>query len=223
MQTILIIDDDAAVGNLEQEVLERSGYSVIRAYSGTEALLILKDNRPDLILLDLMLPGLSGEELLAKINDIPVIVVSAKSAMQDKVDILLGGATDYLTKPFDTKELTARVAVRLRERSVSPISAVYNCGELTLDTASHSVKISEKPVSLTRTEYAILKLLIQNPDKVLAKSVLLDKISADTPDCTESSLKTHISHLRAKLREASGREYVESVWGIGFKISSAEG
>lgn len=223
MQTILIIDDDAAVGNLEQEVLERSGYSVIRAYSGTEALLILKDNRPDLILLDLMLPGLSGEELLTKIKDIPVIVVSAKSAMQDKVDILLGGATDYLTKPFDTKELAARVAVRLRERSVSPLSAVYNCGELTLDTASHSVKINEKPVSLTRTEYAILKLLIQNPDKVLAKSVLLDKISADTPDCTESSLKTHISHLRAKLREASGREYVESVWGIGFKISSAEG
>lgn len=223
MQTILIIDDDAAVGNLEQEVLERSGYSVIRAYSGTEALLILKDNRPDLILLDLMLPGLSGEELLTKIKDIPVIVVSAKSAMQDKVDILLGGATDYLTKPFDTKELAARVSVRLRERSVSPLSAVYNCGELTLDTASHSVKINEKPVSLTRTEYAILKLLIQNPDKVLAKSVLLDKISADTPDCTESSLKTHISHLRAKLREASGREYVESVWGIGFKISSAEG
>lgn len=115
MQTILIIDDDAAIGNLEQEVLERAGYAVQRAYSGTEALLLLRSSRPDLILLDLMLPGLSGEEVLPKIQGIPVIVVSARAAVQDKVDLLLGGAADYLTKPFDTKELLARVAVRLRE------------------------------------------------------------------------------------------------------------
>ena len=218
MQTILIIVDDAAIGDLEQEVLEREGYAVQRAYSGTEALLLLKEQRPDLVLLDLMLPGLSGEEVLSRIQDIPVIVVSARTAVQDKVGLLLGGAADYLTKPFDTKELLARVAVRLREYSRSPLSAVYTCGSLTLDTASRSVSVMGTPVMLTRTEFAILKLLMQNPGQVLAKSVLLDRLSMDTPDCTESSLKTHVSHLRSKLREVSGQDHIEAVWGIGFRL-----
>ena len=215
MQKILIIDDDAAIGDLEQEVLERAGYGVLRAYSGTEALLLLKTGRPDL-----MLPGLSGEALLPQLRGIPAIVVSAKTAVQDKVGLLLGGAADYLTKPFDTKELLARVAVRLREAARSPLAEVYTCGGLTLDTASHQVRAEGVPVQLTRTEYAILKLLIQNPGQVLARSVLLDRISADTPDCTESSLKTHVSNLRGKLRSAAGRDYVEAVWGIGFRLET---
>ncbi len=218
METILIIDDDVAIGNLEQEVLEREGYLVQRAYSGTEALLLLKEKKPDLILLDLMLPGMSGEDILPQIQGIPVIVVSAKTAVEDKVELLLGGAVDYLTKPFDTKELLARIAVRLREKSSPRSSPVYTYEELTIDTASHSVCVAGKQVNLTRTEYAILKLLMQNPEQVIAKSVLLDRISMDTPDCTENSLKTHISHLRSKLREASGKDYVESVWGIGFRL-----
>ena len=218
MQTILIIDDDAAIGNLEQEVLERAGYAVLRAYSGTEALLLLKDSRPDLVLLDLMLPGLSGEEVLPQLQGISVIVVSAKTAVQDKVGLLLGGAADYLTKPFDTKELLARVAVRLREAARSPLAAIYACGSLTLDTAYHEVRAAGTPVSPTRTEYAILKLLMQNPGQVLAKSVLLDRIGADTPDCTEGSLKTHISNLRGKLRDATGKDHIEAVWGIGFRL-----
>ena len=218
MQTILIIDDDASIGNLEQEVLERAGYAVLRAYSGTEALLLLKGSRPDLVLLDLMLPGLSGEEVLPQLRGIPVIVVSAKTAVQDKVGLLLGGAADYLTKPFDTKELLARVAVRLREAARSPLAAVCACDNLTLDMASHEVRAAGVPVSLTRTEYAILKLLMQNPGQVLAKSVLLDRISADTPDCTEGSLKTHISNLRGKLRDVTGKDHIEAVWGIGFRL-----
>ena len=220
MNTILIIDDDAAIGNLEQEVLQRAGYAVLRAYSGTEALLLLKDSRPDLILLDLMLPGLSGEELLPKLAGIPVIVVSAKAAVQDRVSLLMDGAADYLTKPFDTRELLARVAVRLREAARSPLAAVYTCGSLTLDTASREVRAGGAPIALTRTEYAILKLLMQNPGQVLAKSVLLDRISADTPDCTENSLKTHVSNLRGKLRSATGRDCVEAVWGIGFRLAA---
>ncbi|MDD7447426.1 MAG: response regulator transcription factor [Clostridiales bacterium] len=220
MQTTLIIDDDAAIGDLEQEVLERAGYTALRAYSGTEALLLLKSRRPDLVLLDLMLPGLSGEEVLPRIQGIPVIVVSAKTAVQDKVGLLLGGAADYLTKPFDTKELLARVAVRLREATRSLLAAVYACGGLTLDTSSHEVRAAGRPVQLTRTEYAILKLLMQNPGQVLAKSVLLERIGEDTPDCTENSLKTHVRNLRGKLREASGREYVEAVWGIGFRLAA---
>ena len=220
MQTILIIDDDAAIGDLEQEVLARAGYAVLRAYSGTEALLLLRSSRPDLILLDLMLPGLSGEEVLPQIRGIPVIVVSARASVQDKVALLLGGAADYLTKPFDTKELLARVAVRLREASRSPLAAVCTCGDLTLDMAAHAVRVGGVPVQLTRTEYAILKLLMQNPGQVLAKSVLLDRISEDTPDCTENSLKTHISNLRGKLRGVSGRDYIEAVWGIGFRLAA---
>ena len=218
METILIIDDDVAIGNLEQEVLEREGYLVQRAYSGTEALLLLKEKKPDLIVLDLMLPGMSGEDILPQIQGIPVIVVSAKTAVEDKVELLLGGAVDYLTKPFDMKELLARIKVRLREKSSLRLSPVYTYEELTIDTASHSVCVAEKQINLTRTEYAILKLLMQNPEQVIAKSVLLDCISMDTPDCTENSLKTHISHLRSKLREASGKDYVESVWGIGFRL-----
>ncbi len=219
MERILIIDDDEAIGNLEQEVLERAGYHILRAYSGTEALLLLNTNCPDLILLDLMLPGLSGEEVLPRLQGIPVIVVSAKATVQDKVNLLLGGAADYLTKPFDTKELLARVAVRLREAARSPLAPVLSCGDLALDTASHAVQVGGKPVSLTRTEYAILKLLMQNPGQVLAKSMLLDRISADTPDCTDNSLKTHVSNLRKKLREISGKDYIEAVWGIGFRLN----
>lgn len=217
-QTIMIVDDDIAIGNMEQEVLERAGYAVLRAYSGSEALLLLKERQPDLILLDLMLPGLTGEEILPKLVGIPVIVVSAKTGAGDKVGLLLGGAVDYLTKPFDTQELLARIAVRLRERAASPLAPVYHYGDLTLDTLSHEVTVSGSAVILTRTEYAILKLLIQNSGQVLAKSFLLDRIGADTPDCTEGSLKTHISHLRSKLRETTGKDYVEAVWGIGFRL-----
>lgn len=219
IQSILIVDDDQSIGNLEQEVLEREGYAVLRAYSGTEAQMLLKNVRPDLILLDLMLPGLSGEELLPLIKGIPVIVVSAKAAVQDKVGLLLGGAADYLTKPFDTKELLARVAVRLRDASHSPFASVLSCGELTLDTFSREVRLRGVSVTLTRTEYAIMKLLMMNSGQVLAKSVLLDRIAADTPDCTENSLKTHISNLRGKLRDISGKDYIEAVWGIGFRLN----
>lgn len=218
MKRILIIDDDEHIGNLEQELLEREGYAVLRAYSGTEALLLLKSTRPDLVLLDLMLPGLSGEALLPELDGIPVIVVSAKAGVEDKAALLLGGAADYLTKPFDARELLARVAVRLREAARSPLAQVCVCGDLVMDLSARRVTAAGTVVPLTRTEYAILKLLIQNPGQAVAKSTILDRISADTPDCTESSLKTHISHLRAKLREASGKDYVESVWGIGFLL-----
>lgn len=218
MKRILIIDDDEHIGNLEQELLEREGYAVLRAYSGTEALLLLKRTRPDLVLLDLMLPGLSGEALLPELDGIPVIVVSAKAGVEDKTALLLGGAADYLTKPFDARELLARVAVRLREAARSPLAQVCVCGDLVMDLSARRVTAAGTVVPLTRTEYAILKLLIQNSGQAVAKSTILDRISVDTPDCTESSLKTHISHLRAKLREASGKDYVESVWGIGFLL-----
>lgn len=215
-KNILVVDDDVQIGNLLEEVLGREGYAVWRAYSGTEVLLLLGAKRPDLILLDLMLPGLSGEGLLPKIEGIPVIVVSAKADVSDKVS-LLRGAADYITKPFDTRELLARVAVQLRAAEGGR-AAVYTHGCLALDPASHSVTAAGKPVALTKTEYAILKLLMKNPSQALAKSVILDRISLDTPDCTERSLKQHVSNLRRKLQEACGEDSIESVWGIGFKM-----
>ena len=218
MKHILVIDDDIHIGNMLEEVLTREGYRVSRAYSGTEALLVLSSGRPDLVLLDLMLPGLNGEEVLPQITGIPVIVVSAKADVADKVELLLGGAVDYVTKPFEVKELLARITVQLRNASKLVERSVLRFEEIEMDTAAHTVVVGGREVRLTRTEYAILKLLLQNPSQVIAKSVLLDRISMDTPDCTESSLKMHISNLRKKLREAGNRDYIEAVWGIGFKM-----
>lgn len=157
MATIAIIDDDIYISDMLDSLLRGAGYDVVRAYSGTEALYLLERTRPDLILLDLMLPGLSGEEVLPHIGDLPVIVLSA-------------------------------------------------C-------------VNGQPVHLTPTEYAILRLLMQHPTQVLAKSTILERISRDTPDCTEGSLKQHVSNLRRKLREVGGRDYIDAVWGIGFKLA----
>ena len=172
----------------------------------------------DLILLDLMLPGCTGEELLPALQGIPVIVVSAKVGVDDKVQALLAGAADYVSKPFALPELLARITAQLR-KAHAPTPALLTCGDLTLDPTAHQVAVRGQPVKLTRTEYAICRLLLQNPGQVLAKSVILDRISQDTPDCTEGSLKQHMSNLRKKLRQAGGREYIQSVWGIGFQLT----
>lgn len=220
MKTILIIDDDVYIGDMLSEALGQEGYGVLRAYSGTEAIMILDTKKPDLVLLDLMLPGLSGEEVLPRIKGIPVIVLSAKADAGSKVSLLLGGAQDYVTKPFDLSELMARIAVQLRQAGDRE-GSVLKFDDIELDTSMHTVHIGTHEVKLTRTEYAILKLLMQKPSQVFTKSQLLDKISADTPDCTDSSLKIHISNLRKKLREPSGKDYIEAVWGIGFKLKKA--
>lgn len=217
MSKLLIVDDDIPIGDLLQEALEGEGYTVSRAYSGTEAVLAVERARPDLILLDLMLPGLSGEKVLPRLSGIPVIVVSAKADIDSKAALLLGGAADYITKPFVLRELLARVAVRLREVRVRG-DAALSFQNLRLEPDARAVWVDETELRLTRTEYAILKLLLTNPSQVVTKSRLLSEISADTPDCTESSLKTHMSNLRKKLREAGAGDCIESVWGIGFKM-----
>lgn len=221
MKNILIIDDDIYIGNVLEEALAKEGYRVSRAYSGTEALFVLSQSKPDLVLLDLMLPGLNGEEVLPQIEGIPVIILSAKVDIDHKVDLLLGGAADYVTKPFNTKELLARIAVQLRNSVIAPAASTLTFDDITLNTDTHIVTIGISEIKLTRTEYAILKLLMQNPTQIITKSRLLDRISEDTPDCTENSLKTHISHLRAKLRKVKDKDYIEAVWGIGFKMKGA--
>ena len=232
MTTIAIIEDDTYIGSLLEEALAQEGYRVIRAYSGTEALLLLEKKQPDLILLDLMLPGLSGEELLPNLKGIPVIVLSAKAGIDDKVNLLTEGAADYITKPFDIRELLARIAVQLRkaEQTAGPL---LSAGELQLDAQTQILEIrlqqsmntagvntTAPTLHLTRTETAILRLLMQNPGQVISKSAMLDRISLEVPDCTESSLKVHISNLRKKIKSLSEKEYIESVWGIGFRLSA---
>ena len=217
---ILIIDDDIYIGNMLEEVLKLEGYGVSRAYSGTEALFILKDIHPDLVLLDLMLPGLSGEELLPQIKNIPVIVVSAKVDVGDKVKLLLDGAVDYVTKPFDVNEQLARIIVQLRKKEGVEENSVVRVRDVNLNPELFMVEVDGVEISLTRTECAILKILMQNAGRPIGRNTILDKISMDTPDCTERSLKQHISNIRKKMQAVNGVDCIEAVYGIGFRFIS---
>ena len=219
MSHILIIDDDIHINEMLEEVLIQEGYQVSHAYSGTEALLFLANEKPDLILLDLMLPGLTGEEVLSQIEKIPVIVMSAKVEVKDKVALLLNGAEDYITKPFEIEELLARIVVQLRKSTRSDSSEKLMYREITVNMVTHEAWVGEHEVKLTKTEFAILKILLEHPKQVITKTVLLDRVSEETPDCMESSRRVHISNLRKKLREISGKDYIEAVWGIGFKMA----
>ena len=221
LKKIFIVDDDVYIGDMLEEILTKEGYSVLRAYSGTEAALLLSGNKPDLVLLDLMLPGLSGEKVLEKIKNIPVIVVSAKIDVNDKVNLLLGGAAYYITKPFYTKELLARITVQLRDKkSERTIAPTVEYDDIVLDTTARRVTVNNREVHLTRTEYAILKILMQRSAQVVTKSELMDGICEDTPDCTDNSLKIHIANLRKKLKSITDKDYIDSVWGIGFKLKA---
>ena len=219
MPQILIVDDDQHINDMLKENLSLEGYDVIAAYSGTEALMLLSKEKPDLILLDLMLPGITGEELLPQIKDIPVIVLSAKADISDKVGLLRGGAADYITKPFDIQELLARIDVQLRKADSIAKRKQLCFHDLSLDTDTHTVSAKGTEIKLTKTEFAILKLLMQNPEQVVAKLTILERISEDTPDCTEDSLKIHIYNLRRKLKAAADKDYINAVWGIGFMLT----
>lgn len=218
MSTIAIVDDDIYIGNMLEQLLTDEGYRVMRAYSGTEAIMLFDKGLPDLVLLDLMLPGLSGEELLPFIKEIPVIIISAKVDVTNKVNLLMEGASDYVTKPFDTGELLARIYAQLRKKKSITDSSTLTYDDIVLDLNRHLVFAKGTELHLTKTEYAILKVLMSSPTQVVTKTALLDKISEDTPDCMENSLRVHISNLRKKLKQVSDKEYIESVWGIGFKM-----
>lgn len=218
MARILIVDDDPDIGNLLADALTRRGHTPLRAYSGSEALLLLRDpaSRPDLMLLDLMLPGVSGEEVLAGCPDLPVIVISARGAVEDKVDLLTSGARDYVTKPFSVAELLARVEVHLRAAGGPPSALTY--GNLRYDMETRTLTAAGSSIHLTPTENALARLLLENPRQVLTKTVLLDALAREDMDGTESSLKMHVSNLRRKIKAACGEDLIESVWGIGFRL-----
>ncbi len=217
MKKILIVEDDDTIHNLIKELLQTEHYITKDAYSGTEALTVIENEDIDLILLDLMLPGMSGEEIIKKVNKtIPIIVLSAKVSSEDKVKALINGANDYITKPFNKKELLARIQVQLRINSSQNKNLKYKDIELLED--NRSLKIKEDKITLTRIEYTIMRELLSNPNKVITKTRLLDLISRDMENCDENSLKVHISNIRKKIKNVTQNEYIESIWGIGFKM-----
>lgn len=218
LKKILIVEDDVSIHNVIEELLKKENYIIFNAYSGTEALMMLEKENYDLILLDLMLPGANGEEIIEEVKETPIIVLSAKISSDDKVNCLLSGANDYITKPFDGKELLARIEVQLRSKNKHSNIETLKYKDLELLNDSHTLLINNKKVNLTKTEYAILKQLLLNPNQVITKNKLLDLISIDTEDCDENSLRVHISNIRKKIKDYSDNEYIESIWGIGFKI-----
>lgn len=216
MARILIIEDDKDINKIMSGLLTKNGYEVERAFNGKEAEPKIK-TIPDLILMDLMLPDTTGEELLKLVpSGTPVIAVSARSTVDDKVGLLSLGCVDYITKPFDNKELLARIEVALKFKKNVQSFAFAN---LTMDEASHGITVDGNPVRLTPTEYAIIKVLLVNSDSVISKSELLEAAAKFTPDLVEDSLKVHMSNLRRKLKQAGFTGEIEAVWGIGFRLT----
>ena len=219
MKTILIIEDDNDIHKLLKEILEQQNYKTLNAYSGTEALRLIEKENIDLILLDLMLPGVSGEDIINKVKDIPIIVISAKISQEDKINVLLEGANDYIRKPFNTQELLARIKVQLRINQTNNQNKELKYKDICLDENLHKLVVEEKEIYLTRTEVEIMKQLLLSPKQVIAKTKLLETLGmTGSVECDENSLKVHISNIRKKIKKVTNKECIESVWGIGFKI-----
>ena len=218
VKNILVVEDDTDIHNIIKEILQKENYKIFDAYSGTEALMILEKENINLILLDLMLPGINGEEIIKSEKSIPIIVISAKTSTEDKVNVLLEGANDYITKPFKAEELLARVKVQLRIAVNENKQKQLKYKDMLLEQDGKTLYIKNQQIYLTKTEYAILKQLLLNSNRVVTKTKLLELISLDTMDCDENSIKVHISNLRKKIRQITDKEYIEAVWGIGYKL-----
>lgn len=222
MIKILIVEDDLKISTMLKTLLTKNQYEVKSAFSGTEAILLLQSESFDLVLLDLMLPGLTGEEVLTKINEqfkIPVICVSAKDDLNTKIEVIQAGADDYITKPFNNEELIVRIGAVLRRvnnGSKNTNANIFKFKDLVLDSENHSVHINENPIELTVKEYAILELLISNPKKVFTKQNIFESIWSEEYIVDERAVTVHVSNLRNKLN--SGDKYIKTVWGIGYKM-----
>ena len=221
---ILIVEDDKDINELLATAVKRAGYDIVQAWSGTEAAMLfsMKDKEISLVLLDLMLPGMPGEELLTLIRkkcDIPVIVITAKDELDDKIDIFAKGADDYITKPFEIKEVIARIQVQLRHKNKDMVSDLITYGKLRLDRKAHRSYISDEAVDcITKQEFSILELLMEHPKQVFSKEDIFE-YAWDEPYMGETkTLDVHISNIRKKLKKITETEYIETVWGIGYKL-----
>lgn len=222
MNKILIVEDDPKINKMVQTLLRKNKYTTVAAFSGTEALLLLEKESFDLILLDLMLPGLSGEEILAKINEefqIPIICVSAKDDLDTKLTLIRNGADDYITKPFNNEELIVRIGAVLRRTNNGTTidkTNIFRFKDLVLDSENHIVTIGNEPIELTVKEYSILELLISNPKKVFTKQNIFESVWSEEYILDERVVTVHVSNLRNKLKH--GDAYIKTVWGIGYKM-----
>ncbi len=223
MKKILIVEDNTQINNMIYEYLKKKSFDCVQAFSGTEALLHLKNQSFDIIILDLMLPGLNGNELMQKIKpDIrtPIIILSAKDELDTKVDSLMSGADDYMTKPFELEELYARIRVQLRKSTPqSQDSAIIRYKDLSMSKQKHTVSIKGHEIILTRQEFKILELLLSRPDKVFSKQEIYDYAWDDYYIGEDKTVNVHVSHIRSKIKQHTEDEYIETVWGIGFKIA----
>ena len=229
---VLVVEDDAALSEVVCTFLGDEGYACVPAFSGTEALLLAersgKKNQPfDLVILDLMLPGVPGEELIGRLRAAgvaaPVIVTSARSAVTDRVALLRLGASDYLVKPFDLDELLARVEVQLRGRAGAEVGSapeVLRFGRWELDSVARAFAVDGEPMRLTRTEFDILAALMREPSRVFTKQALFELVRNEEALTEERTISTHISNLRVKLRPSGTDTYIQTVWGIGFKLQA---
>lgn len=223
MAGILIVEDDREISQLLAEFLDDNGYDTFCINQGLSIASILKDQKIDLILLDLMLPYKSGEQLLAEIralSSVPVIIISAKGATQTKVELLRLGADDYITKPFELEETLARIESNLRRAGFREAAEhILQYHNLILDRDKHTVSVLDKELGLTAKEYSILELLLQHPEKVFSKANLFQSIWDEEYLCEDNTLNVHISNLRTKLKAADPQgEYIDTVWGIGYRL-----
>lgn len=222
MERILIVEDEKDVNQLLAQNLQDSGYETVSVWNGLDGIRQLRDQHFDMVLLDLMLPYKSGDEVLKEIRkdcDIPVIVISAKDLVGTKIDLLTLGADDYITKPFDLGEVTARVVSNLRRYHMKNHKKQLSYKELTLDTESKTLTVNGTELELTAKEYGIMELLLQSRNRVFSKAYLYETVWGYEYLGDENVIKTHISNLRTKIKKYSETEYIETVWGLGYRLA----
>ncbi len=221
MEHILIIEDEKDVNRLLAQALEDNGYETFSVYNGLDAVKILEEGQFHMVLLDLMLPYKSGDEVLKdirKISDIPVIVISAKDMISTKVGLLAAGADDYITKPFDLEEMAARVESNIRRYNSRNVTQHIVYKELELDEEGKTIRINGQEPGFTAKEYHMLALFIKYPDKVFSKANLYETIWREEYLGDDNVIKTHISNIRNKIKTYSSNEYIETVWGLGYRL-----
>ena len=219
---ILVIVDDNEINKMICDLLTLNQIETVSAYSGTEGLLIM-DTSIDIILLDIMLPGKSGQEVLKEIKEkynTPVIALTAINDMTTKLDIFALGADDYIVKPFNGSELLARIKIQARHIQVHTIEEVIRYKDIKIDTNNYEVTCNNQKIAVSKTEYQLLKILLENPTRVFTKDTLFEMVW-QYEDSGENTLNVHISKIRSKLKQANpNQEYIETVWGIGYKAKS---
>lgn len=225
MPRILLIEDDTDINNAVCEYLTRQGCRCRQAFSGTEGLLYWRQEGADLLVVDLMLPGLNGQGLLAEVRrtaSVPVIVLSARTAVQDRVELLRLGADDYLTKPFSLEELWLRIGVQLRHAGAArpageDTAPTIRYKDWEIDPEKRSLVAAGQPVELTLHEFEIVALLASRPQKVFTRQEIFEQVWNQTYFVEDKTINVHISNIRAKLRPTGTDGYIRTVWGIGFK------